>query len=664
MRRWALSLMAAIGLVLLGALPAAAADPITLGSGYVADEAGALSSAETVAAQERLDQLRDESGRDLWVVFVDEFTSPSDAESWANETASRNGLGPTQYLLAVAVDARQYYLSGDTSGPLTADQLGTIEQQRIQPELRESDWAGAIDAAAAGLTDAAGGGSGAPAADPSEATGAGVGTVIAIVAVVVIIGVIVFFVVRSRRRGRARTPAVESTEDLARRAAVALVQADDAVRGSQEELGFASAQFGDAATADFQTAIATAQQEVEQAFRLRQQLDDEIPDTDEQKRAWQTQVLELCQAAQSRLEEKKTAFDELRRLEQDAPAALERAAAERARVGAAVDGSVAAGQRLAASYASTALAPVADNAAQAQERLRFADQQIAAARTALSAGTTGPAAVAIRSAEQAVAQAAQLAQAIDALGARLTEAAAQLPALAAEVQREIASASALPDPDARVAQVIVLAQQALTVDASADPVQALQVLQDADTQLDAVLGQARDAADRAARARSVLPATLTQASAGAATAADFISSRRGAVGATARTRLTEAQAALAEAQGLADTDPEQALAAAQRAEQLARQSLQSAQSDVGSFSSSWGNTQPGNDMGAFLGGLLIGSSTSRNRSYGGGFGGGFGGSFGGGGSRSSGRSSSGRSRSGGGGFGGGGSRSRRGGGRF
>jgi hypothetical protein len=47
-----------------------------------------------------------------------------------------------QYLLAVSTDGRQFYLSGDSAGPVSENQLGAIEQQRIQPALANGDWAG------------------------------------------------------------------------------------------------------------------------------------------------------------------------------------------------------------------------------------------------------------------------------------------------------------------------------------------------------------------------------------------------------------------------------------------------------------------------------------------------------------------------------------------
>ena len=121
--RWAVALTTALGAFLAGVLlvgtagAAYATAPVTLGSGYVLDDVGALSDSEESQAQSRLEQLKTDTGLDLWVVYVDEFTNPSSSEEWANTTAEENGLGPTQYLLAVATESRQFYLSGDSSGP-------------------------------------------------------------------------------------------------------------------------------------------------------------------------------------------------------------------------------------------------------------------------------------------------------------------------------------------------------------------------------------------------------------------------------------------------------------------------------------------------------------------------------------------------------------------
>lgn len=665
-RRWAVSLLVAFGLVLLGGLPASATAPVTLGSGRVLDDAGVLAPDELTSAQTQLMTLASDTGVDLWVVYVDQFTDPSSPEDWANSVAKDNGLGPTQYLLAIAADSRQFYLSGDSTGPLSEDQLGTIEQSRVLPALRDDDWAGAIDGAIAGIRDAVRGGTG---AGNTAGTGGGgaVGTVITVVAVIAIAAVIVFFLVRARRkRGTAaagastgRRAVTESPEQLARRASTMLVETDDAIRTSEQELGFATAQFGDAATSAFTDALTAAKAELEEAFRMRQQLDDDVPDTPEQIQELNSRIVALCTSANARLDAQTADFDELRKLEHDAPAALARVRTDRE----AADTELSAAERslgeLTTTYAAAALATVADNAAQARDRLTFADAQLTAAAAAITAGTTGPGAVAIRAAEDAVAQARGLAQAITTLGDQLSAAAAQIPALIAELDADAAAAAALPDPDGQVAAAKTQADAARQASAEADPIATLHTLHEADDRLDTLLQGARDAAARVAHARQVLGPGLAQAQAQVSAAEDYITARRGAVGTTARTRLAEAGASLAQAQQLAETDPEQAASLAQRSAQLAGAAIDAAQTDVGAFAPQGG----GSDAGAILGGILIGSLLGGGRGgRRGGFGGGFGGGGfgGGGGSRGGGGSGGGRPAS----FGGGGTRARRGGGRF
>ena len=99
-----------------------ATDPVELGAGYVVDQAGVLSSGESADAEARLEQLKSETGLDLYVAYVDDFSNPDDNADWANTTAELNDLGVSQYLLAVAVDGRSYYLSADSEGPITAPQ--------------------------------------------------------------------------------------------------------------------------------------------------------------------------------------------------------------------------------------------------------------------------------------------------------------------------------------------------------------------------------------------------------------------------------------------------------------------------------------------------------------------------------------------------------------
>jgi uncharacterized membrane protein YgcG len=668
LRRLIIVVAACAALVFAPAVAASATGPVTLGQDYVLDDAGVLSASELADAEQAAQRFADDTDMNLWTVYVSTFTDPSSAEDWANQTAEQNGLGPNQYLLAVAVDARQFYLSGDSSGPVPGDALTRIENERIQPALASGDWAGAVSAAADGLKDAAGGGSG------GASTGSGgVVWIVIIVLVIIAIIVIVWLVVRSRRT-RTQTasgPALQklSTADLARRAGSALVQTDDAVRTSEQELGFAAAQFGDDAIGEFRTALQQAKSDLDQAFALQQKLDDVEEDTDEQKRAWYAQIVDLCTHANTILDEKAAAFDELRRLEQNAPEALTATQGERAHVAAGMDAASTALTQLSRSYAPEALATVSDNITQAQQRLAFADEQLAAAQQRLTAGNGGQAAVAIRAAEQAVDQARLLEEAIGKLGEDLGESEKSIAELIIDLEGDIAAASTVPDPNGQVAAAVAATRtqvDAAKADMAATqkrPLATLKALEAVNTQIDAVLQGARDAATRAQRAQQLLGHVMMQAQAQVSAAEDYLTARRGAIGADARTRLAQAGAELAQAQQLQSTDPAQALQHAQRADQLAGQALQGAQNDVGGFNAGagglfgGGSSGGGNVMGAVLGGIVINSLLSGGGSRGGGFGGGFGG-FGGG-----------RSRRGGGGFsagsfGGGGTRSRRGGGRF
>lgn len=633
------------------AAPAAATEPVTLDETRVLDASDILTDAQEARLDARLAQLQDDTGLGLWVVYVDDFTDPSSAEDWANATAERNNLGPNQYLLAVATEGRAYYLSADSSGPISPDAVARIEQERVLPALSDRDWAGAGTAAADGLQEARSGGG-----------GGGLVWVVVIV-VAALAALVVWALVRRRRRGAgaASGKAQVPLEELERQAGAALVRTDDAISTSAQELGFAKAEFGDAATGEFEQAIAAARASLQQAFALQQKMDDETPDSPEQRRAWYEEILERSRAAEAALAEKAGAFEALRDLAANAPEALARVQQRRAEVGARAAESDARLTQLRAAYRAEALSAIADNPDQARDRLTFADARLAEAQREVAAGDGAAAAVGIRAAEQAVAQAAQLQDAITKLAADLEAAERDGAALVTELEADLAAAAATPDPDARLAPVIAATRQNLDAaredltGAHRDPLSALTLLERANTAIDGALGQVREAQQRADRARSVLSQTLLQAKAQISAAEDFITARRGAVGATARTRLAEAGATLVQATQAQDGDPERALALAQRAASLAEEATRRAQSDVGSFAGG-GNAGGGGDFGGMLGGIIMGSllSGGGSRRSSGGFGG-----FGGGSSRrSGGRSGGSIGRSSG------GSRSRRGGGRF
>lgn len=675
LRAVTLSIVTSLVLVLGGSAAAWATAPVDLGAGRVVDQVGALSSGEERAVDERLTALSGEAGVDLWVVYVDAFSDPSDAEGWANAVAERGGLGVNQYVLAIATEQRNFYLSGDTSGPVDGDTLGRIETRDILPELQSGDWGGAAFAAAGGLADAVGGAGGGSSGSSGEPGVSGLTIVLAVLAIGAVIAVVVVLV-RRRRRGTAAgggAPA-EPIEDLARRSASALVAADDAIRTSEQELGFATAQFGDEAAGAFAETLAQARRDLDEAFSLQQRLDDDQPDSEADVRAIHTRIIELCAHADSELDARAEEFDRLRALEQNAPEALARVQQERLAAGPGLEGATTTLDRLRSSYAPEELATIGDNHDQAQSRLEYADERIAAAERAIAAGDGASAAVALRSAESAVSQAAQLEASVEKVASDLATAERDAAALITELERDAAAAVGVPDADGSLAAVVSATRQ--QIDAARSqltgehrrPQAALSALLGANSAIDAALAGARDAAQRAARARQTLDQQLQQARAQVSAAEDYIGTRRGAVGATARTRVAEARASLDRAEATAQVEPERALADAARATQLSGLAIDAARTDVGGFAPASSGSGSNGMMGAMIGGMVLnsllggGSSGRRSSGFGGsgfgGFGGsGFGGSRGGFGGGS-------RGRSGGGGFGGGGGRSRRGGGRF
>ncbi len=667
LRAVTLSILASLMFVAGGSAAAWATDPVDLGSGRVVDQADALTPGEARSVDERLTALSSEAGIDLWVVYVDAFTSPSDAEGWANAVAERGGLGVDQYVLAIATEQRNFYLSGDTNGPVDGETLGDIETRDILPELRSEDWGGAAFAAAGGLAAAVGGSGGATGGSGIS----GLTIVLGILAVGAVITVIVVLVRRRRAgagTGSARGAAAEPIEELARRSASALVAADDAIRTSEQELGFATAQFGDEAAAAFAETLAQARRDLDEAFTLQQRLDDDQPDTEADVRAVHTRILKLCAHADSELDARAEEFDRLRDLEQNAPEALVRIQQERGAAGTGLDGAVASLERLRSLYAPEELATIGDNPEQVRSRLDYADEQLATAQRAIAAGDGAAAAVSLRAAEGAVAQAAQLEAAVEKVAADLATAERDAAALITDLEQDVAAAVGVPDPDGTLAAVASATRQ--HIDAARSqltgehrrPQAALSTLLGANSAIDAALAGARDAAQRAARARQTLEQQLQQARAQVSAAEDYIGTRRGAVGATARTRVAEARASLDRAEATAQIEPERALADATRATQLSGLAIDAARTDVGGFATGSPGSNSNGMMGAMIGGMVLnsllggGSSGRRSSGFGGsGFGGGFSGSRGGFGGGS-------RGRSGGGGFGGG--RSRRGGGRF
>lgn len=628
------------------ATPALAAPPVDLAGAYVLDEAGVLGG-DLDRVEQAIDRLFEETGAGLFVVVVDRFEGASDAIAWADQTAAVSGLGDRDALLAIAVDDREYGTSVGVDFPATDEQLTAAETDALVPELRDDRWAEGIIAYADSLR-AAGGSSAGGGGIPILPIALGVGG----------IGAAWFFIARARRKKRPVTASVEqqSVAELDQTASRRLVQVDDALTTSEQELGFAEAQFGAASTDGFRTALTQAKALVADAFRVRRELDDENPETEEKKRAALAGIIAACDEADALLEAQEEAFEALRDVEKDVPAAIAALTAERAAAPPALDAAEQTIARLRADFAESAIAAVVESPIQARRLLDLADAELAEATTNQQAGKTGDAAIDVRSAQLALAQVMSATAAIERLAGELTAARTAVAAQHDDLRSGIAAAEALPSTPG-LASALAAAESTLSSIDGADPIAALGRLVAVDRDLDVQLAGAREESERRARAEAALGRSLASARSRILSTAEFISSHRGAVGAGARARLAEAQAHEQIASDSRATDPVGALAAAERALDLSAQALRSAEDDVsatmapgGSIGSLLGGGYGGGGNGGGFGDALIGGLIGGllNGGPGGGSGsGGFSGGFGGGSSRPRFGSSGGRRPSGG-----------------
>jgi uncharacterized membrane protein YgcG len=614
----------------------------------VTDKVGALDGrrSEVTAA---LDRLRAEGRLQLFVVYVRSFDG-TPAQEWADQTATRSDFGRRDAVLAVATHDRAYAYAFDTEFPLTDTQLDVVATVAVEPALAANDWAGAAVAAADGYRAVlAGQPVPTPEIRPGEADPGGGGGATSWIAgafcLLLVVGgvVLVLWLLRRRRPRPAAAPAGPSTAELTAKANDLLVELDNDLRASEQELALATGRYGAEATASYTVALQSARQDVAEAFRLRLTLD-ESPGPDEaSRRRTLEEIIQRCTAADGRLDAESEAFDALRdleaRVEAEAAELAERQAAIEARIPAATT----ALEAVRAGYVGPVATAIDGNVDQARQRLELAGSVTREATDAVTADDRPRAALAVRAAEDALGQAGTLLDAVERGRTDLDAARAAVDTLVAEVEADLAAARAAQQGTAGLAAAVTGAEQALAATRAAvaeprsDPLSVTARLEEADAALDRALAEIRDAGERAARARAMLDHALVTARAEVAAAGDFIATRRGAVASQPRAWLAQAQQHLSRAEALAVSDPAAALPEAQRASQLAAEAGRAAQSNVDRWSPPGigGGGGGARDLllGALLGGILSGGGGGgRSRGWGGG---GFrGGGFGGSGSRS------------------------------
>lgn len=630
-------LLAAIALL---GVPESAAEPPSRMSTYVEDSAGALDQRQLDRVRGAVDRLYADQQIRLWVVYVRGFDG-LDPQNWAQRTASISGFGGRDLLLAVATEDRAYWLEGELPGGVSDSELDSMLIGEVEPALRDGRWADAGIATAEGLDAAMRGG------------GVSVRALLVIAALVVLVAAGLVWYARKRRRDRAEAElaaarqldpqnttalAALPLEALHARSRETLVEIDNAIRTSGEELELATGEFGATATTPFRTALDNAEAAAAEAFAIRQRLDDAIPETPEEQRSLLVELIGTVGRADRELDAQVAEFDAMRDLLLDAAGRLDALTRDIVDVTARTPGSEAELNRLAATHPAGVLAPIADNVRMARERIAFAERNIDAGRSALAepVGEQGGAVAAIRSAEAAIGQARALLDAVDNASSAIQQARDGLPAVLEELGRDLTSAAELsayggPElADARTAAQSALDKATSTADT--DPLSAFHDAVTADADLDRALADATDRRLAVEDLRRRLDGALGDARARIGAAADYVTTRRGGIDVEARTRLSEAQRNLDEALRVGASDPARALRNAQAAADLAGRALQAAQASVRAWEAQQapsGGAQAGAVLGGILlEGLLRGAAGGARHSGGGWSPGSFGGSSG------------------------------------
>ena len=645
-----LSLVAAILAAFTLMAPSAAADPPFRLPDYVTDNAGVLNDKQLADVQKSVDQLYRDRHVRLWVVFVDSF-APQGAVGWAQQTQKISDLGSEDAILAVATGQRSYaFLVSPQAAGGSSTKIDAIRRDRIEPALRNKDWAGAATSAASGLSGIGKGGGG-----PGSGSGSG-GSVsmlpLVAIAGVGLLGIGGMMLWSKRRRNKRHEADVAAAKNIDPTDPAALadvpigalddlsksivVQVDNAVRTSANELVLAVEEFGEAQTAQFAAAVQTARETLKQAFAVRQKLDDNVPEPLPERRDLLTKVIVSAARANKELDNQTDSFHQMRDLVFNAPERLDTLTQQLVTVTARIEPSDQKLSALRGEFDDTALASVSRNVNAARERLDFADKAITRGRELAAkpvAGEVSDLVDCVRGGESALQQANKMLDAVDSAASDIRRAVSALPSAIEDIQRGIsqsgeqlakggiAKATELSAARDVAVKAVANAQSA----GSADPLGAFTQLTQADADLDrllATVAEEREATDRLTRSYEQALAT---AQSRVRSVSDYVDTRRGSIGPEARTRLNEAVRQLEAAQSTKDTDINEAIKRANGASMLAAQAQQLANNDVQAGQRQYQAARGGQtDMGAMVGGIILGNILT------GGMGGGYRGGGGGG----------------------------------
>ena len=626
----------------------------------VTDQAGRLSQEEIDSINKLAQDYRHKTDGIAYIVFVDSFPPGMDAQEWA--TQALKPIAASRYDILLAVGSNTYGYA--YSEAFTAKSFKQVDTAVVS-HLRQHDWAGAASSFITTAQQVAAGGSSSGDSKGSAAVGAaillgGLGLLGAAG------GGAVYAAKRKSKRdtakaveqGRALDPkdtaalSQLSTAALEQLAAEELVSTDESIKAAQAELDISVSEFGTERTRKFTQSLQHSQSTLQKAFAIQQQINDRKYTSEFDKRSLLIEIISSCGQADDVLDQEAKNFADMRNLLVNAPQTLERLTQSTVDLQARITPAMEQMADLRRSFPAETLSSINHNVEIAQAALAEAEKQIDVGRdlAARPAGEQAGLIEAIRIAATDIHQADRMLKAIESARSDIAAAQANLDALIAEIEGEIAQGEAIKSQGVAqgtqldwnaVSNTLTRAREALQEARGIkdhDPLTAWTRLTDMDSQLDEMLEQIQSGITDHARVLRVFDQQSAAAQTAIRAAQDFISSRGRYVRSDARTKLADAEQAFEKAVAVRTSQTRDAINYARHATTQAQAALRVAQRDVDSEMRQ--NNSSGGSAGSFVAGALFNEMMNDHHrsgfgsygSSGGGFNiGGGGGSFGGGG---------------------------------
>ena len=638
-RRFSIAALLSTFLIALSA-PAFATSPVTT-SGIVTDPGSWLSDSDRSAIETAARTARTK-GITIDVVVVPDFSGQK-PDAWCKASATASSSKDSDILYAIAYNERSDVFCSKKA-PVSQTVLDNAQRQAeatlTSNPLTASDTAiGAqtfINSVVSGYQSPSSTGSSSSRSSSSRTSSPGSGSML--VMLIIVGGGFIALLVhnnsrRSRGAGTAQTPAqaanmpgmsVAETVTLANRQ---LLSADEQVRSAADELDFARAQFGIAATDEFARTLEAARAAVARGFERQKQMEDATGDAE--KRSMASAIMRDLGENMNPLSAVQAAFEQRRSEQATLPSRLTEASERLVEQRGDLDRATAELAAIAGIYPAQMLTSLQDNPEQAHALLETAASAIEAAKQAvdtdraLAESTLDTAHRALMMAKHQTDAIFSAKSDLDAIRDRLGAAIGSISADLADVT-SLRAEPAVFDPLVADARAAIAEGQAALMN-NGDPLAALEHLRASEANIDAALAPLRSQRENAEKARANAQAQISLAETAFERAERYVQGRRGAIDLSVRSTLHDSEQSLKAARAAISSDPAKASALASDARAKADRVLAT---PLPNAADSWNAgysgrpTSPGSSIGSSLGEALLwsilfsntGSSSHHHRS--------------------------------------------------